>query len=450
MIPNQKIRESRRTLLSLALIGLLVVAVRCAVFLMYPQHGPHVEYESPDGWLRIARSIVNGDGYTFPGNPDIPTAKRGPTIVYFFALVLWLVGDNLWSIVIAQWLADAGTTVLLFFIAMEIFQNRRVAFVTALLFALYGSGIVYTFRAWSEPMFTLVLAGFTLSFLRALRQPSFWRFALSGGLLGLAVLARPIMQFYPLMVLPIMWWALARSWRQTMASFAVFCAVFAAVLLPWVVRNYVVFQAFIPGSSHSGDAFYQSNFALAQPDYLRYRTTEQSERALRQVLEARFGPAPDNQSLASYARSKGLNEYNVDRIAFQEAVKSIRAFPNRYVNASLVRLARFWFGSRFVSLVQRGKGSPWSFPVPMANGSLLALAAVGILCYRGAWLRLAVPLIVLIAYTTAVYTATLAIARFSVPVMPYVMLFAAFTIVQVLQRRAKEPDAIELTGFKQV
>jgi len=251
--------------------------------------------------------------------------------------------------------------------------------------------------------------------------------------LGLTVLARPVMQFYPLAVLPLLWWTLDRPWHHVLVHFAVFCSVFAIILLPWVVRNYLIFDAFIPGSSHSGDSFYQGNSVLDQPDYLRYRTTEQAEPALREALEARFGPAPDHLTLSSYARAKGLNEYQVDRIAFQEAIKAIRAYPARYVVASLVRLGRFWLGSRFVNLVQ-GRGSPWSYPVPVANGALLALALVAAVCFRGTWLRSAAPIIVLIAYTTAAYTATLAIARFSVPIMPYVMVFAAFTIVQLLQR----------------
>jgi 4-amino-4-deoxy-L-arabinose transferase-like glycosyltransferase len=377
----------------------------------------------------VARHLISGEGYTFDGTN--PTARRGPTVVYFFAAVLWLGGDSLWSIVIAQWLADAGTAIVLFFIAYELFQDRRVAIVASSLFALYGSGLVYSLRGWSEPVFTLVLAGFTLSLLRALRQPSPWRFALCGGLLGLTVLARPYMQFYPLVVLPLMWWRLARPWRQVLARFAVFCGIFAAVLLPWIVRNYLIFQAFIPGSSHSGNPLYQGNFTLNQPKYLRYRTIKYSYPALHQVLEARFGPAPEYPDLYSYAQAKGLNEYEVDRIAFQEAVKIIRAFPGRYIVASLVRCARFWFGNRFVGLVM-DSGSSWGYLVVAANGILLGLAAVGTVCFRGAWRRSAVPLFALLAYTTILYSLTLALARYSVPIMPYVMVLAAHTIVCIL------------------
>jgi len=433
--------KNRSTLWMLALIAFLAVLVRCAVFLSYPEGGPHVERRDPDGWLSIARNVVSGQGYASPGNSESPTARRGPTVVYFFAAVLWLAGDHLWAIVIAQWLVDVGTCLVLFFITLEIFKDRRVALVASMLFALYGSGLVYSLVAWSEPVFTLVLAGLTWSLLCALREPSLGRFALSGGLLGLAVLARPVMQFYPLVVLALLYWMLDRCWSKVLSSFAVFFLAFAAVLSPWVIRNYFVFNAFIPGSSHSGDSLYQSNFALDQPDYLHYRTTKKSEPSLRQALEARFGPAPGHLSLNSYARAKGLNEYEVDRIAFEEAIKAIREFPGRYAVASLVRFARFWFGSRFVGLFQE-RGSRLGYLVAAANGVLLALAAVALVCFRGAWLRSAVPLIVLIAYTSAVYAATLALARFSVPLMPYVMAFAAYTLVRLLPQWGKSPGVL--------
>jgi 4-amino-4-deoxy-L-arabinose transferase-like glycosyltransferase len=430
-------RLNRGTFWIVIVIALLVVLVRLAVFVAYPQNGPQVERGlAPDQWLDIAREVVAGQGYVVPGYPDEPTAKRGPTVVLFFAAVLWLAGDHLWSIVLAQWLVDVGTGILVFFMALEIFQDRRVALLAAVLFAFYVPGFVFTFTAWSEPLFTLVLAGFSLSVLRALRQPSAGRFAISGILLGLAVLARPVMQFYPLAVLPLAWWAMGKSWSRAMPRFAVFCMGFAIVLLPWVARNYLVFHAFIAGSGHSGDSFYQGNAALPRQDYLRYRSTEEAMLILRQTLETRWGPAPKHLSAKGYARAKGMDEYEFDRLAFDETIKLIRAFPERYFVASLVRVIRFWFGVRFLNLFS-GIRSPWAYQVPAVNGVLLILAIIAVVWFRGAWLRSAIPIFVLIAYTTAIYAATLAIARYSVPIIPYVIIFSALSIFYLLPKLGK-------------
>ena len=457
MIPCQKMFKNRSTLWCLTLIAILVVLVRAVVFSVDTTQA-HVP-DDVDRYLEIARNVVSERGYSLSAYSGefYPTAQRGPTVVYFFAAVLWLVGDHPWSIVIAQWLVDAGTALILFFIAMEIFQDRRVAFVTCLLFAFYEPGLIFTFHAFSEPVFTLVLAGFTLSFLYALRRPSTWLYALCGFLLGLAVLARPVMQFYPLVVLPLLWWALKQRLLLVIPRCAIFSLAFAAVLSPWVVRNYVVFNAFIPGSSHRGGPFHAGNFALDQPDYLRHRGSEEASMALRKTLDARFGPAPNNLEQpnytqtkwpsATYAKFKGFTELEMDQFAFQESVKVVRAFPGRYVVVSIVRAFRFWFHHRFVTYVLVGGQLPRSWLVAAVNCALLGLAvAAFVLCREPWWRPAVVSLIVLVAYNTAVYAATFAVGRYSVPIIPYVMVFAAYTLVNLLPRRGTQTGRFSLTS----
>ena len=444
---------NRSTWPLLLLIAFLVVLVRATVFLVdTTQAGIG---DDVDGYLEIARNVVSGRGYSIlrysTSAEFVPTAIRGPTVVYFFSAVLWFFGDHLWSIVIAQWLAEVGTSILLFFITMEIFHDRRIAFIACLLFAFYEPGLIFTFRGWSEPMFTLVLAGFTLSLLRALHRPSTSRYALCGFLLGLAVMARPVMQYFPLFMFPLAWWALGGRWRYVIPKVATFFIAFAVALLPWVVRNYRVFNAFIPGSNWSGLPFYEGNFALGEPDYLRHRGTEETRIPFRKALEARFGPLPNNPEPADvtnakitnkaadpsaiYANAKGMNEFQLNQFAFHEAMKVVREFPGRYVLVSIVRCFRVWFHHRFVAYVILGGRLPRAWLVAAINAALLGLAAAAFAWRKVPWSRPAVVcLIVLVAYNSAIYAATNAVGRYSVPIIPYVMVFAAFTIVQLLQR----------------
>lgn len=305
----------------------------------------------------------------------------------------------------------------MFFISFEVFQNRRVALASSLLYAFYAPSFIFTIRAWSEPAFTLILAGFTLMLLRALRQPSISRFALSGAILGLAVLARPVMQFYPLVVLLLIAWTLNWRWRQIFPHCAAFVVAFAIILLPWTIRNLHTFKTFVPVTSYKGIPFFQSHFALNEPDYLRYRPTTESHPALRKTLESRFGPAPESPDIPSYIKAKGLNEYELDRIAFQEALEMVRTYPDRYVAVSVVRFFRLWFGKQLVESWMGGRLS--SVPmITLINGTLLALALASVVYRREDWMPAAAPLVILIAYNTAIYMATLGLPRFIVPIFP--------------------------------
>jgi 4-amino-4-deoxy-L-arabinose transferase-like glycosyltransferase len=445
-IPNQP-NNVRSAFGYLILVTLVVVLVRWVVSLTDPSLVLVGDDFAADRYLEIARHVVSGEGYSLSpyGQSDglRPTAVRGPMGVYFFAAIIYMFGNNPWWIIVAQWLIDAGTAVVLFLIAIEIFQDRRVAVVASLLFAFYLPGLVFTFAAWSEPLFALLLAGSTFSLLRALRGRSTWWYALSAALLGLAMMTRPVVQFYPLVMVILLAWALDRQWSRIIPKVSVFLVAFAAVLSPWVIRNYLVFNTFIPGSSWSGPPFYEGNFALDQPDYLRQRSSGESGVALRKALEARFGSVnvPDN---GSYYNAIGVNEVEFDRIAFQEGLKLVHAHPGRYISLSIVRFFRLWFHHRFVNFVIMGGKLPKAWLVGVMNGALLGLAAAAFIWFRGQWLRQATLLIVLIAYNSAVYAATNAVGRYSVPIMPYVMLFAAFTIVQLIQRWGTQSAAIKV------
>jgi hypothetical protein len=204
------------------------------------------------------------------------------------------------------------------------------------------------------------------------------------------------------------------------------------------MRNYLIFDAFIPASSYSGVPLYEANFALDQPDYLRQRSSAEGLVALRQVLETRFGPDPSTPDFGSYTKQKGINELEVNRIASEEVLKLVRDYPARYVLLSTVRLFRVWFHHRFVNFVILGGGSlPKSWRVAAINGVLLGVAAASFVWFRGQWLRPASILVVLLVYSTALYAATNAVGRYSAPLIPYVMVFAAHTILQVFAKSGK-------------
>src|SRR4030067_1842244 len=90
----------------LLLIAALTILVRGIFFLVYMPHTPQLE--DRDFWLQIARNLDNGNGYS--SYIDMPTAKRGPVGVYFFAALLWLFGDHALPILLGQWLVEAGTS----------------------------------------------------------------------------------------------------------------------------------------------------------------------------------------------------------------------------------------------------------------------------------------------------------------------------------------------------
>jgi 4-amino-4-deoxy-L-arabinose transferase-like glycosyltransferase len=416
-------RSKPRDLQLLMLAAAMTLLVRTAFFLISaPNYG--IENIKKDGCLQIAQSLVNGGGYSLEG-PGVPTARRGPVVVYFFAAVLWLFGQHGLPIIIAQWICDVGTCVVLYLLALEVFNDKRVAFISSLLFAFYLPEIGFTLLAWSEPLFSLLLIAFTLSFIRALQSPAPWRFAVTGALLALTILARPLMQFYPLIVVALIFGNLRKNWREAVKCAGTLSITLLFVLAPWTIRNYRIFGHFIPGNTHSGLSFFQANYALSEPDFLRHRDVDEGNEALMKDLEERIGPA-SRPGVFRHAVNKGFSEYEVDQMARAAAFEAILAHPERYFVLSLVRFFRLWFNV--------GYGAPpslQSYMVLAVNAILLGLAVIPFLRYRGPWLNRAIPVVTLVGFNTALHMAIEAVFRYSVPVFPYVFLFAAFTLFKI-------------------
>jgi hypothetical protein len=134
----------------------------------------------------------------------------------------------------------------------------------------------------------------------------------------------------------------------------------------------------------------------------------------------RFGPAYEELTQPQY-----------DRAAKEEAIKIIKQYPGRYLVLSTVRFFRLWYFVYGASV--HGTSSPIvSYLVLINHGVLLILAAIAWLYHRAKWWSRSVPILALLLYYVAGYTVIHVDVRFIVPVMPYVMLFAAVTIASFL------------------
>src|SRR5205823_14407389 len=110
--------------------------------------------------------------------------------------------------------------------------------VAGLLVALSGPLLIYEHYILAEPVFIPLLLAFGLGLVRAVRGSSLHWFAIAGLLLGLAGLARPVGQAV-LPTLPLVFLAAQRSWRRAALSTGLVFIGFAAVLVPWMLRNYI-------------------------------------------------------------------------------------------------------------------------------------------------------------------------------------------------------------------
>lgn len=245
-------------------LTLLTIAVRVAVLLAFPNifafdqtgatHGS-------DAYDIYAQNLLATGVYGRAAG--VPDAAIPPLYSYALAVVYGLFGRGFVQVGLFHTLLDVASIVMLYHIGRRLMpRGEWVGALAGLFYALYPYLIFQNLTLIDTAFFMFWLHAFVLLMvLLREREPLdriTWGLALLGGLvLGLSVLARPITP--PLAILVALWFLFRRSLWQTILRLLPVALLSAAVLAPWIIRNYRVFEAFVPMTTTSGANFWQGN-----------------------------------------------------------------------------------------------------------------------------------------------------------------------------------------------
>ncbi len=184
----------------------------------------------------------------------------------------------------------------------------------------------------------------------------------------------------------------------------------AAVILPWTVRNALVFHEFIPVTTGAGAEIWIGSDV---PRGGRYRHGESTEAIT---------------ALTAGAKS----ETEKDRMLIADAIRNIRGRPLGWIKVCLSKAFRTIF--QIYENVPTGRSRPVNPLVLAALGffyyPLLVLGAAGLWITRRQW-RLWLPLTGFFAYAVLLYSAVHFVPRYRIPLIPFLILFASAAAVRI-------------------
>ena len=245
-----------------------------------------------------------------------------------------------------------------------------------------------------------------------------------------------------------------RQWRRRLVQSGVLLATFILVLSPWVIRNALIFHAFVPGSTLTGYNMYRHNHLIMSDERLspevvvqeilpflsdndlihlinNHRTIAYLYHHIDLSLPVYFRNVSNTemegaieQLLAQPGFARGdENEVETDQLFRQATLKLIKEHPDRYLLLSVYRLIPLW-----TNLFYEDGGlsdSTWRL-IGLANIVLLLLGVMTLIRLRRNILSpVILPILLLIAYFTLGHILVHARFRFVMPLTPYVMAFAA-------------------------
>ena len=237
-----------------------VIVHLCALFfltagLVYSYYlGNTLLYPDAQKYYAVAQNVAGGNGYSMDG--ITPTAFFTPGWPLFLALFVKL-GAPIWLLRYLNFIALALCVYIIRSI-LRYEQSERGAPLSSLLLIGYGVLFYTAGTLYPQTLYALVL----LSIVRlVIVRPFGYRQALLlGPLSALIIVIHPTGIFIP--PLAVLWLFLPANWHIVRKG--ALSALIAMLLISiWSYRNYMVFDRFVPLTSHGGDALYIGN----NPEY---------------------------------------------------------------------------------------------------------------------------------------------------------------------------------------
>lgn len=410
---SEKLRKllGRSEFLTICFLGF--IGIRLILILLVP-----VNPSSDAGWY-FARAVTISTEGAF-SESGIATAYWPVGYPAFLGLLFFITGPSLFVAQIANLALAACSFWLLYFLARRLFRSELIARCGVLLLTVYPNNIAYVPLTLSETLYTFLL----LSACIILLFNYSWRICILIGIIfGLATLVKT----QTILLAPaLVFLAYCKKWSfkdisiATFRTMAIFVVVLA-VVAPWTYRNYIVFEHFILVSTNGGMSLLSGNNPSVVGDYSRDYS--------------------DADPLFKQVDFSVMDQVAADRRARTLAIEWIKDNPGTFLGLIPKKFFRFWVPDGEAEW-QYQRGTPWYDQytiwfrlVRILNQVfyIVILIFFAVSIWKIFKEKPASPLY--IGPTIAVFFTLLSLvfsgqSRYHFPVMPFIMIYAAWVIIQ--------------------
>ena len=243
--------------LSVKVIFIFLIAFSLRVWFIENYTAPLVGDEV--GYNSLAVSLLEGKGYV--NSQGIPTAHRSPGYPLFLYIIFYFFGRDYFIVRIIQAIIDSILCILIYYLGRKLFDNK-VGFLAAILASIHLGFIAQPAKILTEGLATFLLFIAIIFFLKS-KQNCHRKtyYSLTGIFIGLCCLVRPsFIIIFPLFGSMIIYDLLKKtfSFKTVIKILLIYLMSFMVIILPWAIRNYKVFHAFVPLTTTQGRTLYES------------------------------------------------------------------------------------------------------------------------------------------------------------------------------------------------
>ncbi len=414
MTGSANLKENRKNSTHLWIFGLGLATALIYVFIGFRAQ-PFVDHRpDPYYFAAMGRSLAHGEGFDKYG---ILIKRRAPFYPFFISLIYRIFGDHAIYLQFAQSLLFAATCLITYLIGCRLF-SYRTGLIAGVLCALNPVLLRYVPDFHLEILFTFLVTLMLLMTVHYYEKSTISNALKLGVAAGFTALTKAVFVIYPLIFL-IYWFLRKRSARvgasgSSTANLVPALLVFVSmgiVIVPWSIRNYRVTGGhLVLISSGFSDAFLRG-YVFSKPEYATLKLPPYT-----------YAENESNNYFRRLCVEQGTiwekNDLETDKILNQEAKRRFLANPLEFVKKFITGLFTFWY--EMTSKIN-------SLFAGLAALILWIFAWMGIVRAKNLgkdfWL-----LLMPILYLNILLAALLALGRYSVPILPALMVLSAYGI----------------------
>ena len=361
-------------------------------------------------YTKIAKNLTLHQRYASNGEPDVYWAPGYP---FFLSVIYKIFGINNTAVRVVQSILSALVIFFVYFICKKIF-NCNVGVIAAAITSVYPGFIGYSGLVLPQ-LFTMFLNSLFILLIINLRMNMSAAVVL-GLIAGYSALIRSeLMVLYLILFLLVIHKERKQIHKFFITAFITMCLIMSI----WSIRNYRVFNKFIPVSTHYADTLWLSTWH-------------------EEWLEWPAGAEP----FASMVKGKdcvGLADFY-----FKAAMNNIKEHPFIYLKMCTKRLYRFWLTGHsntfyfmkdsFIYYLSKKEYAIFFVKLVMLffNVSIILLGFFGIrVAYKNfsSNRNIIHYIFAPILFYIALHFFIFATPRYAIPIMPFVIIFASCAIV---------------------
>lgn len=434
---NKPGRPQSRLLTAERVAFLCIVAVAAALRISYglaSRQSPffdHLDLDSRfyDLW---AKQIAGGD---WVGDEVF---FMGPLYSYFLAVIYRIAGSDLVMVKVVQGLLGGLTAGFTFLLAREGF-GFVVGLIAGLFAAVYVPFIFYDNSILFPVLATLLNTLMLYWLYRGVCRRSVVSFLIAGLFGGLSAAGNAsVLAFGPLAVVALLV-SFKVPLRFRLKAISLLAAGAAAVVLPITIRNLAVGNDFVPLTSNAGLNLYIGNNAKSTGAYVKPEGLD-------------VYTDPSGRTIAEAALGRPLKSSEVSTYWTGRVYDFIESNPGRFASNMLRKAFLFWsvYEIPQIEHLPFEKRYSWILRIPAPSFGIICPLGILGMCLlvrqkREAWLLF----LFIVSYSLTI-TAFFVVARYRLPMVPTLMVFAAYAVswwISSLAGKRYRAFAVSAVGF---